>query len=51
MEYKIVLILLLLGAAIFSGCVDNPEKSIAGTYVFDNEPDSYFTLYSNGTIV
>ncbi len=28
MEYKVVLILLVLGATIFSGCVDNPGKTV-----------------------
>jgi hypothetical protein len=49
MEYKTILIVLVMGAAIFSGCVDNSEKSIEGTYVSPNNAEDYFTLYNNDT--
>ncbi len=45
MEYKIVLILLVLGAAIFSGCVDNPGKTV----YFSKETNQTMTLYSDKT--
>jgi hypothetical protein len=49
MAYKSVLILLVLGVAIFSGCVSNPENSVVGTYVWTGNPNGYFTLYANST--
>jgi hypothetical protein len=45
MEYKTILIVLVLGAAIFSGCVDNPSKTV----YFANETNQTMTLYSDKT--
>lgn len=45
MEYKIVLILLVLGAAIFSGCVDNPGKTV----YLDKKNNHTLALYSDKT--
>ena len=45
MEYKIVLILLVLGAAIFSGCVGN---TVTGKYVYEKDNRSYYVFYPNG---
>ncbi len=45
MEYKIILILLVLGAAIFSGCVDNPGKTV----YFSEKYNETITLYADHT--
>ncbi len=45
METKVVLILLILGVAIFSGCVDNPSKTV----YFAKNSNQTITLYSDKT--
>ncbi len=45
MEYKIILILLVLGVAIFSGCTDNPGKTV---YV-STKTNHSLVLYSDKT--
>ncbi len=47
MEYKTVLIVLVLGAAIFSGCVDNPSKSV---YIL-RKTNETITFYSDKTFI
>ena len=44
MEYKIVLILLVLGAAIFSGCVEDKTK------YYNQEFNETITLYKDNTV-
>lgn len=43
MEYKIILIVLVLGAAIFSGCVEDK------TVYFSSKSNETITLYSDNT--
>ncbi len=45
MEHKIVLMILILGVAIFSGCIDNPGKTV----YFAKESNQTITLYSDKT--
>ncbi len=46
MEYKVILILLVLGVAIFSGCVGSPSKTV----YYSKQSDETITLYSDYTV-
>ncbi len=45
MEHKIILMILILGVAIFSGCVDNPGKTV----YLNKATNHTVTLYSDKT--
>jgi hypothetical protein len=47
MAHKIILMILILGVAIFSGCVDNPSKTV---YLLKKTNET-ITLYSDKTFI
>ncbi len=46
MENKTVIIALILGIAIFSGCIDNPGKTV----YYSSKSNETITLYSDNTV-
>ncbi len=46
MAHKIILMILILGVAIFSGCVDNPSKTV----YYSSKSNETITLYSDNTV-